>query len=176
MRVKDVRVGSNHKQVCGSQKVKTNQVLSSHNHHHIGLTWESGKREKKCTKQLEREQIKNAHFWNAPPLAFIINFGLLVDFACPLALPLHFTFTCVMYLLTHYTLSLYCSVNVIAIAHWLWHLLLQLWLLMKFNSLPWFFFFHLYTYLWKIPCHLGFTFTLALPPRMGAFPPYFHQV
>ena len=157
-------------------------MLSSHNHHLIGLTWESWKREKKCTKQLERGWIKNAHFWNAPPPACIISFGLFVDFACPLALTLHFTFTCVMYLLTHFTLSLYCSVNVIAIAHWLWHLLwqllslLQLWLLMKFNSLPWFFFFHLYLYLLIIPCHLGFTFTLALPPRMGAFPPYFHQV
>ena len=88
-------------------------------------------------------------------------------------------FTLAMHLTIYFIFPLYCSKHVIPFAHWLWHLLwhllslLQLWLLMKFNSLPWFFFFHLYTYLWKIPCHLGFTFTLALPPRMGAFPPRF---
>ena len=130
------------------QLVNSHQVLSSHNHHHIGLIWESWKREKKVPQATRERWDKKCTFsrWRVPYLHHPL-WLLLWLLNCPMASPLPSTFTFDLYLLTHFTLSLYCSLNVIAIAHWLWHLLwhllslLQLWLLMKFNSLPWFFLF-----------------------------------
>ena len=151
MKVKEVTRWSNQMKVWLPPKVKAIHLAYISPSLSNWMHWE---------KVVERE---NASWTLASSLTF--------------ALSICFTFT--IYLTFHFTFALYCSTHVILIPIYTLSLHslgiyfhCKLWLFHKYNSTL-DFCTHLLLILWKKSCHMGLTFTLALPPRMGAFPPCF---
>ena len=94
VQVKIVREWSNQKLVCGSPKVMTIQMLTSSHHEQLGHIGKGG-RERVWAQQLEREWIQKCAFSFCLSPCLHHLFGFFFDFSCPLALPLHFTFSLV---------------------------------------------------------------------------------
>ena len=157
----------------GSSKVKPHQTCLAQPIKCILEALKKWVRERRWPNQLERERIKNVHFWSGALPAYIITFGFCFDFPLCLLLYLYhlmlFSSLCQLSTCSICTFTLYffifnCSINVICFTlPCPTYLTKPLIFLLPYFPLT----------LWEIPCHMCLPFNITMPPRIGAFPPNF---
>ena len=113
---------SNHIWICGggvpSKKVDQATFFQIDKVFFFGAKWRVKWREFVAIDQLERRNIKNAHFENGAPLACISNFGFVFEFCICSWLLLYHLISCVLCTCSlYFSFALYCSINVIHITH-----------------------------------------------------------